>query len=530
MSYTTQQILAKVDVLVDAFAVATGTTVTPKELTAANDTVEAGYYEATTLSTVDPDLNSDNIKTGVTIFGVVGAADVQDIADADLTIAEAPTGKKFYAVSGGVKTGTGTKTLSAANDTVDAGYYAATTLSAVDADLAAGNIKAGETIFGVLGTYETPILGSAVAADVLALKTFFNDDATAGVVGTMPTVALDPALNEYPAGYHVGAVFGVEGAATVQDISASDAAVGDVLATKTFFSATGAIKTGIVAVGADVVGADGALEVLITAGLYAGTEHVTASDTLLVAGNIKDGVSIFGVEGTYDESATPITAGTVATGLEGFVNGAKVTGSGTKTLSAADDHVHAGYYEETTLAAVDTDLATANVKAGVTIFGIAGKTEVVDTTGADGAEKATGTITSTGVNVTADDTVLVDTKTYTFKDALTPTEGEVLKGASAEASLANLKAAINHGGTPDTDYSCAAAHPTVEGTGLTSTELTLLALSAGVAGNAIDLVVTAVTLSASAAHLAGGLSPATAAQISAGYFAWVDGVKVEGSL
>lgn len=52
----------------------------------------------------------------------------------------------------------------------------------------------------------------------------------------------------------------------------------------------------------------------------------------------------------------------------------------TKTLDPANDTVAAGYYAATTLAAVDTDLATGNIKAGVTIFGKAGKIEVVDTT------------------------------------------------------------------------------------------------------------------------------------------------------
>ena len=47
-----------------------------------------------------------------------------------------------------------TRTFSPANDTVAAGYYNATTLTAVDADLAAANIKSGVTIFGILGTRE----------------------------------------------------------------------------------------------------------------------------------------------------------------------------------------------------------------------------------------------------------------------------------------------------------------------------------------------------------------------------------------
>ncbi len=126
-------------------------------LNPANENVPAGYYAVTTLSAVDGDLASPNIKATITIFGFAGSNDVRDISDADLVAAEAPTGKFFYAVSGGRKTGSGTKTLNPANETVNAGYYAATTLSAVDGDLAVGNIKSGVTIFGFLGTFVNTI-------------------------------------------------------------------------------------------------------------------------------------------------------------------------------------------------------------------------------------------------------------------------------------------------------------------------------------------------------------------------------------
>ena len=53
----------------------------------------------------------------------------------------------------GTRTGTmATRTLSEANDTVQAGYYAATTLSAVDANLVAANIPYGVTMFGIQGS------------------------------------------------------------------------------------------------------------------------------------------------------------------------------------------------------------------------------------------------------------------------------------------------------------------------------------------------------------------------------------------
>jgi hypothetical protein len=67
--------------------------------------------------------------------------------------------------------GAGTKTLNPANDTVAAGYYEATTLSAIDTDLAVGNIKSGVTIFGFLGTYAGTLSQDIVGDAFTALLT-----------------------------------------------------------------------------------------------------------------------------------------------------------------------------------------------------------------------------------------------------------------------------------------------------------------------------------------------------------------------
>jgi len=229
-----------------------GTAVLQAALAADSETLAAGTYAATTLSTVDSDLAAANIKTGVDIFGITGTYDTEAVNP--VIAARMKTGDVAF-VNGAKITGSGTKTLSVANDTVTDGYYAATTLSAVDTDLAAGNIK-------------------------------------------------------------------------------------------------------------------------------------------------KD-VVVFGVTGTYDTSATPITAATVQTGLEGFVNGAKVTGSGTKTLSVANDTVAAGYYEATTLSTVDTDLAVGNIAVGKTIFGLAGTyTSDADAVAADIAVGKTAYVN--GVKITGE--------------------------------------------------------------------------------------------------------------------------------
>lgn len=54
-----------------------------------------------------------------------------------------------------------------------------------------------------------------------------------------------------------------------------------------------------------------------------------------------------------------------------------------RTLSDSTTTVQAGYYAATNLAQVDTDLMTGNIKAGTTVFGVTGKTEVVDTSSGD---------------------------------------------------------------------------------------------------------------------------------------------------
>lgn len=117
------------------------------------------------------------------------------------------------------------------------------------------------------------------------------------------------------------------------------------------------------------------------------------------------------------------------------------------------------------------------------------------------AVASVGKITSDATAPSDADTVTIDTKVYTFKTALTPAEGEVLIGVSAAVALDNLKSAINHTGTPDTDYKCAAVHPTVEATTNADTTQLVAAKTKGVAGNAIALAEASTHLTVDAATL-----------------------------
>ncbi len=110
----------------------------------------------------------------------------------------------------------------------------------------------------------------------------------------------------------------------------------------------------------------------------------------------------------------------------GFVNGEKITGSGTQTLSADNDDVNEGYYAETTLSAVDTDLVAANIKCGETIFGVTGtltpgcvaKTGQTTSyyTGDDGAERK-------GCEPAVDPSGFANFGNYSRADVATPYPG-----------------------------------------------------------------------------------------------------------
>lgn len=287
-----------------------------KAIVAANDNYEAGYHKGNVggLDAIDTDLATANIKSGITIFGKVGSADVHDISNATAIEAEVIAGETFYAVGGGIRTGTmPTVALAAGANAYPAGYHAgAASLTAVDADLATGNIKSGVTIFGVAGAATVQDISDADAAvaDVKSPKTFYSVTG-ARKTGTMPTVALAPGSSAYPAGYHAG---------------------------------------------------DGG--------------GLPAIDADLATGNIKSGITIFNVAGhndVRDISDADLVEAEAPTGKTFYaVSGGRRTGTGTKTLNAANETVNAGYYAATTLSAVDVHLAAGNIKDGVNIFGFVG--------------------------------------------------------------------------------------------------------------------------------------------------------------
>lgn len=121
---------------------------------------------------------------------------------------------------------------------------------------------------------------------------------------------------------------------------------------------------------------------------------------------------------------------------------------------------------------------------------------------------ASSTLTSTGVNVSDNDTVTIGDNTYTFKTTLGTAANQVLIGATAAISLDNLKAAATRTGTPGTDYTSATKiNPDVDATTNTDTTQLFVARDTNT-GADLATTDTAATLSWTGATLSAGTAGA----------------------
>lgn len=141
------------------------------------------------------------------------------------------------------------------------------------------------------------------------------------------------------------------------------------------------------------------------------------------------------------------------------------------------------------------------------------------------AVAATATVTYTNAtNATNGKKIIIDGKEYKFTATAVAAEGDILIGANADATFTNLSRAINlSGGTPDTDYKVAAAHPTVSSAINTGTDVvTLTARTKGAAGNLIEVRTdeTTITLSGSKLGAGAGVDGVDGTVAEKGTFCW----------
>jgi hypothetical protein len=293
--------------------------------------IAAGYHNGLGVVTGDADLLAENLKAGVDIFGVLGSYSPQ-VPTGEVRAEEVLEGKTFSNAQGANLTGTmpnqGAQTYlpSTQNQVIAAGYHNGQGVVSGDENLKASNIVKGVELFGITGQYESipSASGTVVASEVLVGKTFSNNQET-DLMGTMPNQGAQtytPTTTTQPilAGYHNG-------------------------------------------------------------------QGVVSGDANLVSSNIKNSVTIFGVSGdenVVDTSSGNAVSGEIMSGKVAWVDGNEVTGSlAAQNLSDTSTTVATGVYAATTLEAIDSDLVSSNIKNGVTIFGVSGDSNVVDTSSGD---------------------------------------------------------------------------------------------------------------------------------------------------
>ena len=205
------------------------------------------YLSGTQIISGDYNLIADNIKNGVSIFNVTGThVGIESLTESNVSSDDIKNGKIAYGNNGEKITGTAYTINQTVNITPNVddhylkpGFYNGINIPG-DSDLTADNIKKNIEIFGVTGTYEGTDTSdaTATAADILTGKTAYVNGEK--LTGTIPTY-----------GAH----------------------------TYTPTTETQDLETG-----------------------YYSGEQCIEGDTNLLPGNIRKGVSIFNVVGTYEGS------------------------------------------------------------------------------------------------------------------------------------------------------------------------------------------------------------------------------------
>lgn len=262
--------------------------------------------------------------------------------------------------------------------------------------------------------------GNAQPGDVRAGRTFSNEDGN-DKVGTLPvrntaptTITPGTTAKTLPAGIYdydisipgapdlvsenikAGAnIFGVAGKPEVIDTTETTAPASAAQirnGRKAFVNGKEVIGTlPVQATGPQTV-TPGRTNIVKPAGIYDG-DITIVGDSDLVSGNIRSGVNIFGVQGSstvVDTSTGTAGPGDMLSGKKAFVNGKEVLGTipnrgagGTVTPGTTDQTKPAGYYSSAITIKGDPDLVSGNIRAGVNIFGVSGKSTVVDTADAN---------------------------------------------------------------------------------------------------------------------------------------------------
>lgn len=405
----------------------------------------------------DPtNLEAANIKTGTSILGVEGTF----TSDATATSSDMLSGKTAYVdgekVTGNIETKTASNlTASGATVNVPKGYYA----SNVSKSVASGSAKTPTTAITSAPTISVDANGKITAS--YSKTQSVTPTVTAGYVssGTAGNITTSGSNTKQ---------LSTKGAATY-----TPGTTNQTISSGRYLTGTQTIKgdanlkaenivagTSIFGVAgtATKVDADKGEFIIRDLDTHNVAEYATArvEDGDLTAANIKQGVDILGVRGTYTSDATAIS-NDIAAGVTAYVAGKKVTGTMTSkssqsyTPSTEDIIISSGQYlSGNQTIKGDSNLKAENIASGVTIFGVKGTSTGIDMSDATASanEILSGeTAYINGVKVTGTMPKKGETTITPKASSQTITSGQYLDGnitieGDPELQAANIKAGV----------------------------------------------------------------------------------------
>jgi hypothetical protein len=230
--------------------------------------------------------------------------------------------------------------------------------------LSAADIRSGVSVAGVAGSLGA--CASDGAAGCVTVAGFKAADMTAAVSGHIKAGITIAGVNgTYPSSTHT--LPGAGGTSDLVSLAASTSA-----GSYEWWGPDGTRYTGTIT-DAGAITPTAASQAFSTS-VY--RQFTVAGDADLVAGNVKSGVSLFGVSGDYPSASHPLAGADSTADLDAGTFDAKV-----KSATAFEWFDSAGVRYT---GAGDVDLTAANVASGVTIFGEAGTLAVPSNCSTDG--------------------------------------------------------------------------------------------------------------------------------------------------
>lgn len=324
-------------------------TVTPTKAT--QTAVSSGTYVTGDVK-VGPIPNDYLIPTGtITISSNSTGIDVSTYATANVSVAAptpnlqnktiTPSETQQTVSAGSGYDGLGTVTVAAITPTYIGSGITQRTSSSLT--------KSGATVTAPAGYYAS---NASISVDTMTLPTTAASSATTGYTSkaTISRSASDQYINIAPGYNSAGGYYKISAVAngsstmpaTISGSSASLTTGTNTLTLTKTISATPVVNAGYISAGtagnvavtltasvttkAAATITPGTSNQTIASGTYLTGTQTIAGDSDLTAANIKNGVQIFGVTGSYTSDATA-SAADIVSGKTGYVNGSKITGN-----------------------------------------------------------------------------------------------------------------------------------------------------------------------------------------------------------